>query len=239
MKERLDKILAYANFGSRKEVKGLIKKGVVSVNGIIITDPGYHIDTERDTIKVGEELINYSRYVYIMLNKPKGFLSATVDEKYPTVLDLLPEYIRKKQVFPVGRLDKDTEGLLLITNDGLLAHNLLSPKKKVEKLYYVLLEGRVDYEDIDKFRRGIELEDGYITLPAKLEIMESGDTSEVLVTIIEGKYHQIKRMFAALNKTVIYLKRLKFGPLELDPSLKEGDFRFLTGDEVNILKTWG
>lgn len=239
MQERLDKVLSYSNFGSRKEVKSLIRKGFVSVNNVVITDPGYHVNVQEDIIKVGKDTINYCRYIYIMLNKPKGLLSATIDEKYPTVLDLLPEHIIKKKVFPVGRLDKDTEGLLLITNDGLLAHNLLSPKKKVEKTYYAIIEGKVDIEDIEKFRLGVKLENGYVTLPANLEIIKSGDISEVYVTIVEGKFHQIKRMFAALNKHVVYLKRIKFGPLELDPNLKDGEYRFLTDNEINTLKTWG
>ncbi|APQ72439.1 16S rRNA pseudouridine(516) synthase [Clostridium botulinum] len=235
--ERLDKILANLGYGTRKEVKALIKKGQVDVDGEVVKDNGMQIDPEKNKIFVfGKELV-YKKYIYLMMNKPQGVVSATFDNYDETVIDLLEDEDRIFEPFPVGRLDKNTVGLLLLTNDGELNHRLVSPKWHVDKIYYAKINKKVTDEDIKKFKKGIILDDGYECFPAKLEIIKSfNEESEVRVTIHEGKFHQVKRMFESVDKKVIYLKREEFGPLKLDESLEEGQYRELTDEEISILK---
>jgi len=234
-RERLDKVLANMGLGTRKEVKALVKQKLIEVDGVVATDPGMHVIPEEQTILVEGEPLNYKRWIYVMLNKPPGVISATEDPRHETVVDLLPiEWADK--VHPVGRLDIDTEGLLLLTNDGQLSHSLLSPKKKVDKEYYAEIRGQVTQHHIDEFAKGVTLDDGYHTMPAKLEILSSGEESEIKVTIMEGKFHQVKRMFAAFGLEVTYLKRLRMGTLVLDESLELGDYRELTEEELAGLR---
>ena len=235
-KMRIDKLLSNIGIGTRKEVKKFIKEGLVLVNGNTVKDAGLIVDTESDEILFDGEKINYKEFIYIMINKPKGVISATYDEVEKTVIDLLPQELKARNPFPVGRLDKDTEGLLLITNDGNLAHKLLSPKKNVIKKYYAEILGFVNERDIKAFKEGIVLEDGYKTLPADLEILLSSEVSKVYVYIREGKYHQIKRMFESVGKKVVYLKRLAMGSLTLDENLKPGQWRELSEEELSLLK---
>ena len=228
---RLDKMLAHCGYGSRKEVKSYIRKGEVIVNGEIIKNDDYKVDSEKDEIIVFDENVNYLKKVYIMLNKPDGVVSATYDPYKKTVIDLVNEYANYK-IFPVGRLDIDSVGLLLITNDGKLCHNLLSPKSHVDKTYFVNFDGEFKEQYYSEFENGITLDDGYKTLPGKVTLK---DNNSALVTIHEGKFHQVKRMFEALNMKVTYLKRITFGSLVLDESLKEGEYRLLTEQEVAML----
>ncbi|ASN04938.1 pseudouridine synthase [Virgibacillus necropolis] len=232
---RLDKLLANMGYGSRKDVKNILKLKMVSVNNAIIKDGKVHVDTSMDVIQVGEDTVHYQKYIYLMMNKPPGYISATVDHTEKTVIDLLSSGHQNFQPFPVGRLDKDTEGLLLLTNDGEFGHQLTSPKKDVTKVYYAKIDGHVSDEDIERFSKGLTLEDGYQTKPAKLRILVAGKHSEIEVSITEGKYHQVKRMFAAVGKKVTYLKRIKMGLLVLDPSLKKGNYRELTEDELTSI----
>ncbi len=233
--QRLDKILTHMGIGTRKEIKQMAKKGKIKVNNVITKDPGQHVIPNSDQIEVNGELITYQEYVYLMLNKPPGVLSATKDRCSEVVLDLLTEQHQAFQPFPVGRLDKDTEGLLLLTNDGKLTHKLLSPKKHVPKTYYAKIAGQVTEEDIKTFGEGVTLEDGYLTLPGQLTILVSGELSEIELTIYEGKFHQVKRMFEAVGKQVTYLKRLSMGPLKLDENLDLGKYRELTEEEIQLL----
>lgn len=233
---RLDKFLASAGYGSRKDIKKLVKEGTVTVNGEVTRDSSVHVAPDKDTVTVNGVIIVYREHVYLMLNKPAGYVSATHDTREQTVIDLVPEEYRHFDLFPVGRLDKDTEGLLLLTNDGHLAHELLAPKKHVSKTYFVRVEGRVTEEHIDRFARGVVLDDGYETRPAEMEIMASGDISEVQLTIYEGKFHQIKRMFQSLDMQVIYLKRTAMGGLPLDSALTPGQLRELSGEEHFLLR---
>lgn len=236
-KMRIDKYLANMGVGSRSEIKRYIKNKRVMVNGIYITDNGLIINLDDD-IRFDEEKISYRKFVYIMMNKPQGVISATEDKYQNTVLDLLdPSYLHF-DLFPAGRLDKDTEGFLLLTNDGKLAHNMLSPKKHVEKKYYVEVIGHLINEDIDAFLGNIIIDDGYECMPAKLEILDSNDISKAYVTIKEGKFHQIKRMFEAIGKEVTYLKRLTMGPLKLDENLELGEYRELTEQEMQMLNDY-
>lgn len=231
---RVDKLLKDCGLGSRKEVKEYIRKGFVTINDKVIKNDDFKINEEKDIIKFNDEIITYEKYVYIMLNKPAGVVSATYDNKYKTVIDLIDEY-KHMDLFPFGRLDKDTEGLLIISNDGKLAHDLLSPKKHVDKKYYVEVEGIVNEEDISLFKQGITYEDE-VCKPATLEIIESDSISKCYVTISEGKFHQVKKMFESVNKKVIYLKRITFGNISLDNSLKLGEYRKLTDEEIDKLK---
>ncbi|MGG4454744.1 pseudouridine synthase [Brevibacillus porteri] len=233
-RERLDKVLANMAIGTRKEVKALVKQRLIVVDGVVATDPGMHVIAEEQEILVDGEPLNFKRWVYVLLNKPPGVVSATEDNVHETVVDLLP-YEWAIKVHPVGRLDIDTEGLLLLTNDGHLSHSLLSPKKKVDKEYFAHIDGRVTEHHVQEFAKGVELED-FTTLPAKLEIISSGETSEIRVTIMEGKFHQVKRMFAAFDLHVTYLQRIRMGPLHLDPSLAPGEYRELTEEELNMLQ---
>lgn len=232
---RLDKFLANMGFGTRKEVKKLLKTGAVRVNKQIVKDAKLHIQVDQDTVIVNGEEIEYKEFIYLMMNKPKGVISATEDSKDETVVDLLEIDDARYDPFPVGRLDKDTEGFVLLTNNGKLAHELLSPKKHVPKTYYALISGVVTEEDVLKFKQGVTLDDGYETKPGDLVILKSGETSEIELTITEGKFHQVKRMFIAVGKKVTYLKRLSIGPLELDPTLELGEYRELTDEEVEKL----
>lgn len=230
---RIDKYLSNMGVGSRKEVKAYIKNGSILVNGETITKPTFHIDENKDVVKINNKEIIYKKYIYIMMNKPQGVVSATKDFG-DTVIDLLDESYHGKDIFPAGRLDKDTEGLVLLTNDGKLAHNLLSPKKKVFKKYYAEVDAELEEDDIKIFEEGIFLEnESYLTLPAKLEIISP---KECYVFIKEGKYHQVKRMLSTLGKNVVYLKRLEIGNLKLDDALELGEYRELTDEEVKLLQ---
>lgn len=235
---RLDKILANSGFGSRKEVKQLLKKEHVTVDGKVVKNPAMHVDPMSQEIFVLGEKLDYKEFIYLMLNKPKGVISATEDLREKTVIDLLSPIDRHYQPFPVGRLDKDTVGLLLLTNDGHLAHQLLSPKKHVPKTYYAKIDGVVTEEDILAFKEGVVLDDGTVTKPGELTILKSGDTSEIELTIYEGKFHQVKRMFEAVNKKVIFLKRLSMGNITLDSNLKYGEYRELTEEEIKSIREY-
>ncbi|MEQ6049906.1 pseudouridine synthase [Lysinibacillus capsici] len=233
---RLDKLLANMGYGSRKEVKQLLKQKAVTVDGDYVKDAALHVDPEKQIVSVFGERVVYTEFVYFIMNKPPGVISATEDLRDETVIDLLEPLHQHFQPFPVGRLDKDTEGLLLLTNDGQLAHNLLSPKKHVPKIYYAQIEGVVTEEDAEKFANGVELDDGYVTKPGKLVILKSAQQSEIELTIQEGKFHQVKRMFEAVGKRVTYLKRISMGSLKLDENLALGEYRELTAEELNGLQ---
>lgn len=236
--ERLDKVISNLGYGSRKEVKALCKKGFVEVDGIVVKDSSINIDPEKSIISINGEELRYRKYIYLMMNKPDGVISATYDNREETVIDLLEVEHQVFEPFPVGRLDKDTVGLLLLTNDGELNHRLISPKWHVDKVYFAKIDKKVNEEDIEAFRKGIKLDDGYVCKEGKLEILSASDEgSEVRVTIQEGKYHQVKRMFEALDKKVVYLQRIEFGGLILDEELEEGEYRELTEEELSILKS--
>ena len=237
-KQRLDKVIAGGGRFSRREVKLLIHQGRVLLDGVPAKAPEQKVDPELAEIRVDGEVLRYQRYVWVMLHKPSGVLSATEDGRGRTVLDLLPPELRRQGLFPVGRLDKDTEGLLLLTNEGGLAHSLLAPKHHVPKVYYVRTSGCLTQEDGRAFSEGMVLGDGTRCLPAALEILSAGTESEAQVTLYEGKFHQVKRMLAARGKPVVYLKRVKMGNLPLDPALKRGDFRYLTEMEVEDLRNF-
>jgi 16S rRNA pseudouridine516 synthase len=231
----MDKLLANMGFGTRKDVKKLMKSGSVHVNGEVVKEAKVHVDPEKDLVTVFGEVVEYKPYIYLMMNKPQGVISATEDNEHETVIDLLLYEHEMYEPFPVGRLDKDTEGFLLITNDGQFSHALMSPKKHVPKTYVATIRGNVTNEDVDRFKQGVELDDGYVTKPGELVILEQGPISEIELTITEGKYHQVKRMFEAVDKKVLTLKRTKIGNLELDPELELGTYRELTEEEVEIL----
>lgn len=228
--ERLDKVLASTGRWSRREAKELIREGRVLVDGHLAGSGEQKVDPAGTALLVDGQAVAVSRFTYVMLHKPAGVLSATEDPRQETVLDLLPEHLRRRGLFPVGRLDKDTEGLLLLTDDGELAHRLLSPKKHVDKRYYARLDGPLGPADQAAFREGIVLADGTRCMSAELELL--GDGREVLVTLHEGKFHQIKRMMLSRGVAVCYLKRLSMGPLHLDPDLPKGSWRLLTDEEV-------
>lgn len=232
---RLDKLLANAGVGTRGQVKQLIRKGCVSVNGEIVKMPEAKADSAKDKILANGKDVFYTEHEYYMLHKPAGYVTATRDNRDATVMDLL-EIPQKEKFFPVGRLDKDTEGLLLITDDGALAHELLSPKKHVDKTYFVRVSGILLPEHLNAFTSGINIGDEKNTLPAHLDILSSGEISEAEVTIREGRFHQVKRMFAALGFQVLYLKRLSMGSLRLDGALEKGGYRKLTEEELEQLR---
>jgi 16S rRNA pseudouridine516 synthase len=234
---RIDKILSNMGYGSRKEVKALLKQGVVKVGDKIVKSPKEHIDVENEVVTVNGDVVEYKEFIYLMMNKPPGVISATEDSEHETVIGLLEYEDIIFDPFPVGRLDKDTEGLLLITNDGHLSHQLLSPKKHVPKKYYATIKGVVTEEDIKLFEKGVTLEDGYLTKPGYLTILKSDEESEIELVIMEGKFHQVKRMFEAVDKKVTYLKRIEMGPLKLDETLELGEYRELTDEEVELLKS--
>ena len=232
---RLDKYLSDMGFGTRSEVKQYLKKGLVTVNGAVEKRPERKIETGLEQVCFKDNPVTYVDYEYYMFHKPAGCVSATEDKHFPTVVSFIEDAARK-DLFPVGRLDKDTEGLLLITNDGALAHELLSPKKHVAKTYYARIEGKVTAEDVTAFRKGLDIGEKNLTKPAELVILKSDAESEIEVTITEGKYHQIKRMFEKTGKKVIYLKRLSMGSLKLDETLATGAYRPLTESELQALK---
>lgn len=235
-KMRVDKLLSNVGVASRAELKKYCKQGLISVNGKVINNPGVQVDSESDDIRFNGEKIVYREFVYIMLNKPDGYISATFDKYDQIVLDLIDQSYLVFEPFPVGRLDKDTEGLLVLTNDGQLAHRVLSPKKHVPKTYYAKIQGKVTEEDILAFEKGVILDDGYETMPSQLKILKSDDMSEIELTIHEGKFHQVKRMFESVGKKVVYLKRLSMGKLKLDESLGLGEYRELTEEEVKLIE---
>lgn len=238
--QRLDKVLSNFGFGTRNELRRVIKNGLVKVDGAVVNEASMHVDPENSKIEVNGRQLNYRRFIYVMMNKPAGVISATFDPRQRTAIDLLPQELSCFDLFPAGRLDIDTEGLLLLTNDGQLAHNLLSPVKHVDKRYYAMIDGLVTADDIDRFKEGVVLDDGYKTMPAELEILACGinstSRSEIEVVLHEGKFHQVKRMFEAVGKKVIYLKRIQMGRLKLDESLKPGECRELSPEEVELLK---
>ncbi len=231
MKIRLDKYLADMGKGTRSEVKKAISKGLVRVNNVIVKKPETKLDTDSDHVLFDGVLVGYAQHEYYMLNKPAGVISATEDKRKKTVIDLIIER-KRRDLFPVGRLDRDTEGLLLISNDGELAHRLLSPSKHVDKVYYAKIDGEVTIEDVEAFQQGVDIGEEKLTRPAKLRVLKSGTQSEIELTICEGKFHQVKRMFQAVGKEVVYLKRLQMGTLILDESLKPGEYRELTEQEI-------
>lgn len=233
---RLDKILTHAGCGSRKEVQKMIKAKKVTVDGKVIAKPESNVDPSKCSICLNGKPVDYQEFYYYILNKPGGYISATEDPHEPTVIDLLDEVDRNKELFPVGRLDKDTEGLLLLTNDGKLAHDLLSPKKHVDKTYYAKVKGEMVPEDIEIFAQGITLENGTAYKPGQLEIISSGEFSEVYVTIKEGKFHQVKKMVQFVGKEVVYLQRIQMGELKLPQDLALGEYRQLTEEELNCLQ---
>lgn len=235
-KLRLDKMLSNMGVGSRKEVKLLIRWGRVTVDGERASSGWDYVDTDKNEVAVDGEIFNFKPKVYLMLNKPQGYVSATEDYKENTVLELVPEEYAHYELFPVGRLDKDTVGLLVLTNDGKLAHEVLSPKKHVPKTYFAKIDGVADETIVDAFKKGVTLDDGYKTLPAELTILSSDaseGTSEIELTIHEGKFHQVKRMFESVSMTVTFLKRIRMGNLDLDESLELGEIRELTDEEVS------
>ena len=235
---RIDKMLANLGYGSRKEVKQLLKSGAVMIDDIVVKDAKQQVDPTIQTVTLNGEVIEYKEYIYLLMNKPPGVLSATEDNVDETVIDLLEIEDQVYEPFPVGRLDKDTEGLLLITNDGQLAHRLLSPKKHVPKTYFAVIDREVTDEDVRAFAEGVVLDDGYKTKPGKLKILKSGTHSDIELTITEGKFHQVKRMFEAVGKRVIYLQRISMGPLVLDETLEPGEYRELTDEEIELLKNY-
>ena len=229
---RLDKYLAEMGVGTRQEVKKQIRQGKAAVNGTVVKAADTKIDETSDEVTISGRNISYVSYEYYMLNKPGGVVSATEDRR-----DLITDK-KRNDLFPVGRLDKDTEGLLLITNDGDLAHRLLAPKKHVDKVYYAKIDGMVTEEDVNRFAEGIDIgaEEEEMTRPAKLDIMKSAEESEIRLTIHEGKFHQVKRMFLAVGKEVTYLKRERMGTLCLDENLKPGEYRLLTEEEIENVR---
>ena len=234
---RIDKYLAEMGQGTRSEIKKLIRSGRVMVDGETVKKPELKIDENTQRVSLEGKQIGYAKKEYYMLHKPAGVISATKDDRDKTVLDLITDK-KRNDLFPVGRLDKDTEGLLLITNDGDLAHRLLAPKKHVDKVYYAKIDGMVTEEDVKRFAEGIDIgaEEEEMTRPAKLDIMKSAEESEIRLTIHEGKFHQVKRMFLAVGKEVTYLKRERMGPLCLDENLKPGEYRLLTEEEIENVR---
>lgn len=239
---RIDKLLAHMGLGTRTEIKKAVKLGKVNVDGQVVKDSGLIVNPDEADVVFDGEPVVYRDVVYFMLNKPQGVISATEDGRERTVIDLLEPQDRLREPFPVGRLDKDTVGLLLLTNDGQLAHELLSPRKHVAKTYEALVLGNVGEEDKQLFAAGVALDDGYVTMPADLHIKgreqrENETYSTISLTIMEGKFHQVKRMFEAAGKKVVYLKRVSMGPLKLDESLPEGSYRELSDEEVELLRS--
>ena len=235
---RLDKFLSEMSGWTRSEVKKIVRTGSVTVDGNEVKKPETKIDEKLSIVRVDGRQIKYNKYEYYMLNKPKGFVSATTDREHKTVVDIISSS-EKKDLFPVGRLDIDTEGLLLITNDGELAHRLLSPKNHVEKTYYVEVSGILDDADVDAVEKGLDIGEEKNTIPAKMEILKTdiqNNISSCYLTIHEGKFHQVKRMMKKLGKTVTYLKRVSMGSLILDSKLKKGNYRKLTEQEIIELK---
>ena len=230
----MDKLLSSTGHWSRKEVKDMVRHGRILADHVPVQRPEEKFDPETVCLEVDGRRVDCAPFVYILMNKPAGILSATEDRKQKTVVNLLPDYLQKRGLFPVGRLDKDTVGLLLLTDDGALAHELLSPKKHVDKVYYARVDGVLDGEDVAALAEGMTLGDGLHCLPAGLEPLEDGRACHV--TLREGKYHQVKRMLAARGKPVTFLERISMGPLRLDSGLQRGDWRMLTLEEINLLR---
>ena len=229
---RLDKLLAHSGVGTRKEVKTYIRKGWVLVNQEVVKKDDFKVNPDIDEIICNDELIKYQKYIYLMLNKPAGYICANKDNVHPTVLELIDDYYNY-QLFPVGRLDIDTEGLLIISNDGDFAHKLLAPSRKHSKLYYTKVEGVINQRDVDLFKQGISIDTGYKCMPSNMKLIKiDGNISEVEIEIFEGKFHQVKKMIEAVDKKVIYLKRIKIRSLCLDEDLKLGKYRELTTYEL-------
>lgn len=249
---RLDRMLSGQGIGSRREIKTMLSKGMVAVNGRRAVSPAIKIDTAKDSVSVDGKAVRYREHVYIMMNKPSGVISASDDPHKETVVDLLPQGLMRPGLFPAGRLDRDTEGFVLITDDGTFAHDILSPKKHVEKEYFAVIDGPLGPDEIERFENGLVVDDGLVCLPARLQVLE-GETNGALtdsgsgvesgfrveVTIHEGKYHQIKRMFTALGREVLYLKRTAMGGLRLDGTLAPGEARELSDDEVALISGQG
>jgi len=234
--ERLDKVLANSGYGSRKEVKALVKTGNVTIDGIKVKDSSIQINPEKNEIFINGEKVLFRNFIYLIMNKPAGVVSATFDNYDKTVVDLLQPEHEAIKPFPIGRLDKDTVGLLLLTNDGELNHKLISPKYHVNKVYYAEIDKAINEEDVKAFEEGIILDDDYKCMPAWLKILKvDKDGSRVEVTIQEGKFHQVKRMFLSRGKSVVYLRRIKFGAINIDESLKEGEYRELTEGELKSI----
>ena len=235
---RIDKLLANMGYGSRKDVKILLKQGVVRVDDQPVKDAKRQVNLETERVTVQGEVVEYKPFVYLMMNKPSGVISATEDKVESTVVDLIDPSYAHYELFPVGRLDKDTTGLLLLTNDGAFNHALMSPRKHVDKVYVAEVDGEMTTDDVRHFAEGVELEDGYTTKPARLELIsKSGRRSTVRLTLSEGKYHQVKRMIAAVGKHVEQLERVQIGALELDPTLEPGAYRELSEEEVDLFFT--
>lgn len=230
--ERLDKILASQGTLSRRDVKEIIKKGRVTLNGIVVRDSAVKVDLNTDIVAIDGEQISLKKHIYIMMNKPQGVISASDSESDETVVDLVPDELFRKGLFPAGRLDKDTTGFVLITDDGDFAHKILSPKNHIFKTYLARLQHELTVSDIETLEKGITLADGTILKEAKVEIVENSETPLIKIMICEGKYHQVKRMFAATGNKVIELHRSKMGELELDPNLKPGECREITPEEL-------
>ncbi|WP_233004425.1 pseudouridine synthase [Exiguobacterium aurantiacum] len=232
---RIDKLLANMGYGSRKDVKILLKQGAVRIDDQPVKDAKRQINLEAERVTVYGEVVEYKPFVYLMMNKPAGVISATEDKVESTVVDLIDPAYAHYDLFPVGRLDKDTTGLLLLTNDGAFNHALMSPRKHVDKVYIAEVDGEMTADDVRRFAEGVELEDGYTTKPARLELLsKSGRRSTIRLTLSEGKYHQVKRMVAAVGKHVERLERVQIGGLELDPTLEPGAYRELTETEVDL-----
>lgn len=231
---RLDKFLSETATATRSEAGKAARKGAIFVNGAPCKDPSVHIDPEKDVIEYFGERIVYSKYTYIMLNKPQGYVSATEDGRDKTVIDLLPEKLRGIGLFPCGRLDKNTTGLMMLTDDGDLGHKLLAPKNHVSKTYGFKCESPLSNEDADKLEKGVYIAGGHLTKPAKIKLYESRLEGEI--TITEGKYHQIKYMFETVKNKITELERLTFGPLVKDEKLQRGEWRFLSDAEVEMLR---
>lgn len=238
-KQRLDRLLATMGVGSRRQVKVLVRAGRVTVNGQVVRTSAFGVIPEKDRVAVDGRLLEYREFCYLMLNKPAGYLTATKDQYASTVMDLLPDYWQRRKMAPVGRLDKDTEGLLLLTNDGQLAHRLLAPRRRIAKTYFLRVDGEVTPDELKALAAGVVLDDGYHTLPAEVELLKPGSEAELELTIYEGKFHQVKRMFQAVGKNVLYLQRRSMAGLKLDPKLKLGESRELSAEEIEWLKRKG
>ena len=234
---RLDKLLSITGTCSRSDAKRAIRTKNVTVNGIVAKNADMQIDENNDEIRYCGKIVVYRKYTYILLNKPEGVVSATEDGKDITVLDLIPDGVKNDRMFPCGRLDKNTLGLVLLTDNGDLAHRLLAPKSHVSKKYRFCSRFPISDEDAVRFENKLELEDGYITLPAKIELGD--DRMSGIITLVEGKYHQIKRMLEAIDNKITYLERITFGPLTLDTTLARGEWRYLTDDEIEALEAHG
>ncbi|MFN2747584.1 MULTISPECIES: pseudouridine synthase [Bacillus] len=232
---RLDKFLSHSGYGSRKDVKKMLKNGAVALDGKMVKDAKAQVDPDADEVTVYGEPVFYQEFIYLMMNKPQGVLSATEDSRQQTVVDLLDPELLRFEPFPVGRLDKDTEGLLILTNDGQLSHQLLSPKKHVPKTYEVHVDQPMTPEAAAQLETGVDIGEGYMTKPAKAVIQDE-NSCRLLLTITEGKFHQVKRMLKAVGREVIFLKRLKMGDVELDPKLLPGEYRELKESELEALK---